>query len=640
MNFRSMLMPVLSLVLALSLGGCDEKAKPVSSCGDDFLDPGEECDRTVFAVPDCEALGFYEQSGALTCRADCTVERAACSLYCGDDLIQGAEGEQCDGTNLNGQTCAARGYTNGVLACDATCQYDLSGCVTCGDGVTELGEACDDGGNEPQDGCSALCQVEVGWACAGTPSVCEPICGDSRLVGDEVCDTLEFGELTCESLGYYGGELVCTAACEPDLLACEANGICGDDLIQAAHGEQCDAANLDGATCHTRSFWTGALGCTGACAFDTADCLGIVSAAAGGRFTCVVLTDGTVRCWGRNQRGQLGDGTTTDSLVPVTVAGLTNVASLGLGGSHACAVLTDGTLKCWGYNGYGQLGIGSIVDQSTATTVPGLTGVHRVSGGERHACAALTDGTVRCWGFNGSGRLGDGTTTDRTSPVAVSGLTGIRDVSAGGNHTCAVNTPGYVYCWGLGTSGQLGNNGIVDSLLPVRAGTLTGADAVHAGYYHTCVHVYSSQNTDGGTAYCWGQNGYGQLGDGVINHGTTCMGADCSRLPVAIPGYSGAIAQLALTGYSTCLRTDTGQAWCWGMNTYGQVGDGTTTTRMNPVQLSTLPGASALWPSFGSHVCASRAGSPDLFCWGMNDYGQVGDGTTVNATAPLTVVAP
>lgn len=628
------------LFLTFTFTHCDDGPSSVSSCGDDFLDPGEQCDGSQFAVADCQALGFYEQAGALTCRADCTVDTAACSLRCGDGVVSVVHGEQCDGVNLESQTCLSVGFVGGVLACGADCRFDTSGCLSvCGNGVPEPGEGCDDGANVPGDGCSPLCQPETGWTCAGTPSYCEPVCGDDLLHGNEDCDTNQLGGTTCESLGYNGGALACTEACAFDLRDCEAHGRCGDGVLHGVSGEECDGVELGGRECRDLDFWTGPLACGAGCAFDTTGCLGVASVAGGGRFACAVLTDGTVRCWGRNQRGQLGDGTTTDRLGAVPVTGLTGVASLGLGGSHACAVLTDGTVKCWGWNAYGQLGLGTIVDQATPTSVPGLANVAKVTAGERHTCAVLADGSMRCWGYNGNGRLGDNTATDRLSPVTVPGLSGVRDASSGANHTCAVTTAGHAFCWGQNTFGQLGTGTTTESRVPVRAGTFDLADRIVAGYQHTCAHIYNAYNVPGGTARCWGSNGYGQLGDGLLNHGTTCGPSDCAMSPVVITGFTGNIAELSLTPYSTCLRTDLGALWCWGYNNLGQVGDGTLTTRTSPVLLA-FPAIEKLWPTAGSHLCVTRADSPDVFCWGWNDAGQVGDGTLENRNAPTAVLRP
>lgn len=158
---------------------------------------------------------------------------------------------------------------------------------------------------------------------------------------------------------------------------------------------------------------------------------GYVEIDAGEFFTCGLVSDRTVRCWGYNNNGQLGDGTTTASSTPVTVSGLNGAVALTVGGYHSCALLTDGTAGCWGYNQSGQLGDGTTTSSPTSVIVSGLSGIASISAGGYHTCAVLTDGTASCWGYNGYGELGDGTTTDSPTPIAVPGLSGVASISAG-----------------------------------------------------------------------------------------------------------------------------------------------------------------------------------------------------------------
>ncbi|HMA91119.1 MAG TPA: chromosome condensation regulator RCC1, partial [Polyangiaceae bacterium] len=208
-------------------------------------------------------------------------------------------------------------------------------------------------------------------------------------------------------------------------------------------------------------------------------------------------------------------GTTTDRLTPVAVTGLTGVAQIAVGYHHTCARLTDGTVKCWGNGG---LGDGTTTQRLTPVAVTGLTGAVEIATRSAHTCALLTGGTVKCWGGNVYGQLGDGTTTTpRLTPVAATGLTGVAEISAGQGHTCARLTDGTVKCWGHNELGQLGYGATTYvQMTPVAVTGLTGAAEISAGYYyHTCARL-----TDR-TVKCWGTNSTGQLGDGTTTQRTT-----------------------------------------------------------------------------------------------------------------------
>jgi len=338
-----------------------------------------------------------------------------------------------------------------------------------------------------------------------------------------------------------------------------------------------------------------------------------------GLHTCALKSDGTVWCWGDNEYGELGDGTTTERHTPVQVSGLTNVVAVAPGSVHTCALKSDGTVWCWGDNYYGQLGDGTTTERHTPVQVSGLTNVVAVTVGSLHTCALKSDGTVWCWGFNGAGELGDGTTTDRHTPVQVSGLTNVVAVTVGFVHTCALKSDGTVWCWGYNHHGELGDGTTTDRHTPVQVSGLTNVVAVEAGGGHSC-----ALKSDG-TVWCWGDNYYGQLGDGTTTDRHT---------PVQVSGLTNVVAVTAGSEHSCALKSD-GTVWCWGDNEYGELGDGTTTERHTPVQVSGLTNVVAVVAG-GLYSCALKSDGT-VWCWGDNEYGQLGDGTTTQRNTPVQV---
>jgi alpha-tubulin suppressor-like RCC1 family protein len=402
---------------------------------------------------------------------------------------------------------------------------------------------------------------------------------------------------------------------------------------------------------------------------------GVAGISAGNSHTCAVTTAGSVKCWGMDSDGQLGDGGANwKKSTPVDVTGLNSgVSVVTAGGRHTCALTTAGGVKCWGYNGYGQLGDGSSSQmKSTPVDVTGLdSDVTAIYGGGGHTCALIT-GDVKCWGLNDYGQLGDGTTTNKSTPIDVIGLdNGLAAITTGNSHTCSLNTTGGVKCWGwndttnkstpvdvmgLGSDmtaiaaggwytcglsmtdgvkcwgwndfGQLGDGSTTNRATPVNAtGLSSGINIIDGGWAHTCV-----LSTTGGVR-CWGRNRTGQVGDGTTTD---------KSIPVDVVGMGSDVIAIAVGGASyaghTCVLTRTSGVKCWGYNELGQVGDGTTTkNKVTPVDVVGL-GSDVTAISAGYlHTCAlTTAGG--VKCWGYNFYGQVGDGTTVNKLIPADVV--
>ncbi len=380
---------------------------------------------------------------------------------------------------------------------------------------------------------------------------------------------------------------------------------------------------------------------------------GVSQVSAGYTHTCAVLASGEARCWGRNDEGQLGDGTTTDRARPIAVRNtdgtgpLTGVVEILAGADHSCARLVDGGLSCWGYGHDGALGNGD--DQPRLLPTPVVDDSDdldsaRSLAGDVSTCAVIDGGQVRCWGRNADGQLGDGTREQRRRPVAVldpraglAPLDGVEEVGSGSTYACARTGVGSVWCWGAGRSGELGTPLAARSPVPVAVrdadgdGTLAAVQ-LSVGDQHACAVLVNHR------AACWGSNRLGQLGDGTTaDHAVPTVVRD--------PDGNGAlegVQQISAGDFHTCAALADSTAVCWGTGDGGVLGDGTSISRLLPVAVVGVSGDGPLddvveIAAGGAGTCA-RLASGGARCWGRTALG-VGPGTT-GSNRPLVVLDP
>jgi alpha-tubulin suppressor-like RCC1 family protein len=277
--------------------------------------------------------------------------------------------------------------------------------------------------------------------------------------------------------------------------------------------------------------------------------------ALGGNHSCALLAGGQVACWGANENGQLGDGTTADHSSPELVGGLPPATAIAAGTGFTCALTAASQVHCWGANQSGQLARPRVTHSSAPGEIKELRGATQLSLGGAHGCALLADRTARCWGDNAHGQLGDGTRKLPGRPVAVKGLTTAVELAAGRHHSCARLADGQIRCWGWNNDAQLGEPASApDRPTPTPVAEVSGALALVAGNSHNCALQA------GGKITCWGWNGDAQFGDG-----------DVGAAPRLVANLA-PVAQLALGSRHTCARLAAGGFTCWGHNGHGQLG--------------------------------------------------------------------
>jgi alpha-tubulin suppressor-like RCC1 family protein len=382
---------------------------------------------------------------------------------------------------------------------------------------------------------------------------------------------------------------------------------------------------------------------------------GLVSITSGSAHTCVVRDNGLLRCWGSGGNGRLGYGSEQPvgdraGALPVNagdVAEISQVKQVSAGLAHTCAVLETGYVKCWGSNAYGQLGYGHKSDIGDGELIGGAgyvslggVAIKVVAGGE-HSCALMDTGRVRCWGRNNAGQLGYGNSSQKPAigddePAWEGGDVDlgsnlVQDISAGHSHTCALQKNGLVRCWGLGTSGQLGygnTSTIGDGELPNSVSAIDVAGPViriKASGNATCALMAS------GTVRCWGQNNYGQngLGDNLSSSFPAYRAA-----PVNDVNLGETATDITMGGEHACALLASGGVKCWGRNSMGQLGTGTTTSLSTPSADYINMASAVKIAAGGTHTCALLS-TGKVRCWGDGLLGRLGYGNINNVHLPV-----
>ena len=668
-------------------GSCEE-----SECGDDFVDTGagESCEPPLvgdcngdchfacgMADPDCpddenicngeeycdvgpgECASRYPLDDGTECGTDprliCIAQSCQESI-CGDGYTdEEGRDEECDDAN----DVAGDG-------CENDCTYSCHEHSDCDDGHACTEDLCDMTGTHMCSNAlspdSVVCRPDGGECdvpeyCTGSDEDCpedvrkggETTCRDA----DGVCDIPEYcgGDVHCPEDRYKVAEIcrptagVCDApdSCHGDSPDCPADVYKGSDFECREAAFDCDLPEVcdgestacpaderigEGEECNDGDPCTMNDRCDaeGECMGDPGGFLvGVVASAGGEKHTCTLDDYGAVICWGSNLEGQLGDGESEDSLVPVQVEGLeSGVAEIAAGYNHTCALLESGGVKCWGANSQGQLGDGSTVNKDTPVDVSGLLGgVTAITAGQQFTCAILSMGGARCWGVNSEGQLGDSSVIRKLTPTDVSGMSsGVTQIAAGGRHACAVHL-GDMKCWGHNGDGQLGDGSTTMRMSPVEVTGLSSViSQIACGGEHTCALL------DSGTVKCWGNNAYGQVGDGST---------EVKHTPTDVIGVSmGTVTMIAAGVEHTCAGRLSGPVFCWGNNVVGAIGDGSRDDRLEPVEVGGINDVRHVMAG-DDHSCAVQGEEGLLLCWGSNAYGKLGNGRTSVVRSPMRV---
>lgn len=347
---------------------------------------------------------------------------------------------------------------------------------------------------------------------------------------------------------------------------------------------------------------------------------------------CALSMENLLHCWGNNLYGQLGVSHFENTSAATRVEAIDEpIKDFMTGWYHNCVITLDDKVKCWGRNAYGQVGQPVNVETPNYTQAQEVTGLRttakQLSAGNAHGCALLVDNTVQCWGRNNLGQLGNGSFTDSHQPVDVVGLTNVRELAVGENQSCAIRNDTSLWCWGNNSQGQLG----YPSTTYVRRATAQVVPGFESG-------VASADSgwtttcvvTTSGAAMCVGDGRYGNLGNGT---------QASSFVPTQVYGLNGGVSRIQLGLQHGCAVKTSGEIFCWGNNVEGQVGQpeiGTVyTTPQQVLGIDTNVKNLIL----GWRSSCVELDSYEILCWGRNDSGQLGDGTFINSASPRPLFA-